>query len=109
LEAIDAAVARRYRMIIEELKAHGHHAGRGKAVAVALAARLAKTTCRAIAEHYGVGSSAVAATERRMADRPEVSAVVDTPRPCRAAAVWRARHALRIPSLLTRYKRDSVK
>jgi len=78
LEAIDAAVARRYRVKAEELKTHAHHAGPGKAVAVALAARLANATCRAIAEHYGVGSSAVAAIGRGMADRPEVLAVVET-------------------------------
>jgi len=51
LEAIDAAVARRYRVKAEELKTLGYHAGPGKAVA---------------------------AIGRRMADRPEVRAVVET-------------------------------
>jgi len=78
LEEIDAAVARRYDLEAAVLKSHGHHAGPGKAVAVALAARLANTTCRAIAEHYGVGSSAVAAIQRRLADRPEAVAAVET-------------------------------
>jgi len=44
LEAIDAAVARRYRVKAEELKTHAHHACPGKAVAVALAARLANSS-----------------------------------------------------------------
>ena len=78
LDEIDAAVARRYRVDPAELTTHGHHAGEGKAVAVALAVRLANTTCRAVAEHYGVGPSAVAAIQRRMADRPAVLAVVET-------------------------------
>jgi len=77
LEEIDAAVGRRYGLASADLRTHGHHAGPGKAVAVALAARLAKRTCRAIAEHYGVGSSAVAAIQRRLADRPEVMAAVE--------------------------------
>jgi len=72
IDQIDAAVARRYKVDPAVLKTHGRHAGPAKAVAVALAARLAGTTCRAIAEHYGIGSSAVAATERRLADRPEL-------------------------------------
>jgi REP element-mobilizing transposase RayT len=78
LEEIDAAVARRYGVEATVLKAHGHHAGPSKAVAVALAASLANTTCRAIAEHYGVGSSAVSAIQRRLADRPEVIAAVES-------------------------------
>ncbi len=47
-------------------------------IAVALAVRLAYVTRRAIAKHYGVGSSAVAAIQRRMAGRPEVMAVVES-------------------------------
>ena len=78
LEEIDAAVARRYGVEVTVLKAHGHHAGPSKAVAVALAASLANMTCRAIAEHYGVGSSAVSAIQRRLADRPEVIAAVES-------------------------------
>ena len=78
LEEIDAAVARRYGVEATVLKAHGHRAGPSKAVAVVLAAGLANTTCRAIAEHYGVGSSAVSAIQRRLADRPEVIAAVES-------------------------------
>jgi len=78
LEEIDAAVSRRYGVEAAALRTHGHHAGQGKTVAVALAARLANVTCRAIAEHYGVGSSAVAAIQRRVAGRPEVMAVVES-------------------------------
>ena len=41
LEEIDAAVAERYGIEPAVLKTHGHHAGPAKAVAVALASRLA--------------------------------------------------------------------
>jgi len=78
LSEIDAAVSRRYGIDPEVLQAHGHHAGPAKAVAVALASRLAEVTGRAIGLHYGIGSSAVRATNRRLADRPESLEVVQS-------------------------------
>ena len=66
LEAIDAAV-RGVTVDSAELKAHGHHACRARRSPLPWPAS-ANTTCRAIAEHYGVGFSAVAAIQRRMAD-----------------------------------------
>ena len=44
---------------------------------MALASRLVDVTGRAIGEHYGIGSSAVGAIHRRLADRPEILQVVD--------------------------------
>jgi hypothetical protein len=53
------------------LKSHGHHAGVAKAVAVALASRLANLSGHTIGQHYGISSSALGAIHRRLADRPE--------------------------------------
>ncbi len=78
LEEIDAAVARRYGLDPAVLKAHGRHAGPAKAVAVALASRLAEANGRAVGEHYGIGSSAIGAIHRRLADRPEALDVVES-------------------------------
>jgi hypothetical protein len=60
------------------LKAHGHHAGPAKAVAVALASRLTNASGRAIGQHYGIGSSAIGAIHRRLADRPEALEAVES-------------------------------
>ncbi len=78
LEEIDAAVARRYGLDPAVLRAHGRHAGPAKAVAVALASRLAEANGRAVGEHYGIGSSAIGAIHRRLADRPEALDVVES-------------------------------
>ncbi len=78
LEEIDAAVARRYGLDPAVLKAHGRHAGPAKAVAVALASRLAEANGRAVGEHYGIGSSAIGAIHRRLADRPEALDAVES-------------------------------
>ena len=77
-EEIDAAVARRYGLDSAVLRAHGRHAGPAKAVAVALASRLAEANGRAVGEHYGIGSSAIGAIHRRLADRPEALDVVES-------------------------------
>jgi hypothetical protein len=67
LEEIDVAVARRYRIDVGELQAHGHHAGEAKVVAVELACRLTGLTLRAIGGHYGeISSSAVCAIHRKV-------------------------------------------
>jgi hypothetical protein len=78
LEEIDAAVARRYGIDAAVLKTHGHHAGPAKAVAVALASRLADVKARVIGEHYGISSSAIVAIHRRLAARPKVVATVES-------------------------------
>ncbi len=78
LEAIDAAVARRYGVATAVLKTHGHHAGVAKAVAVALASRLANLSGRTIGQHYEIGSSAIGAIHRRLADRPEALKIVES-------------------------------
>lgn len=78
LEEIDGAVARRYDIDPAVLKTHGHHAGPAKAVAVALASRLANTSGRAIAQHYGIGSAAIGAIHRRLADRRDALDVVES-------------------------------
>jgi hypothetical protein len=70
LEEIDAAVARRYGVDPAVLKTHAHHAGPAKAVAVALASRLADVKGRVIGEHYGISSFAIVAIHRRLPDRP---------------------------------------
>ncbi len=49
-----------------------------KAVAVALASRLAEESGRAIGEHYGIGSSAIGAIHRRLADRRDALDVVES-------------------------------
>jgi REP element-mobilizing transposase RayT len=77
LAAIDAAVAKRYGVAQSLLSAHGHRSGAAKAVAVALASRLAEANGREIAQHYGIGSSALGAIHRRLATRPEVLEVVE--------------------------------
>ncbi len=78
LEEIDAAVARRYGVDAAVLKTHGHHAGVAKAVAVALASRLANLSGRTIGQHYAIGSSAIGAIHRRLADRPEALKIVES-------------------------------
>jgi putative transposase len=78
LDEIDAAVARHYRLDPKLLSAHGRRAGPAKAAAVELAARLADMTGRAIGEHYGIGATGVAATHRRLAQRPELLQIVET-------------------------------
>ena len=77
LEEIDAAVARRFGINPAVLKTHGHHAGRGKAVAVALASRLANLSGRMAGEHSGIGSAAIGAIHRRLADRPDALEIVE--------------------------------
>jgi hypothetical protein len=67
LEEIDAAVAKRYGVEVEDLQAHGHHAGEAKVVAVELACRLTGLTLRAVGGHYGrISSSAVCAIHRKV-------------------------------------------
>jgi hypothetical protein len=78
LSEIDAAVSTRYGIDPAVLKAHGRHAGPAKAVAVALASRLAEASGRAIGLHYGIGSAAVGAIQHRLADRPDALAVVES-------------------------------
>ena len=77
LAEIDAAVSRQYRIERDALAEHGRRAGPAKAVAVALAARLAEEGHRSIGEHYGIGPSAVGATLARLVDRPDVTQVVE--------------------------------
>ena len=69
VEEIAAAVARRYDIDPAVLKAHGHHAGPAKAAVVALASRLANLNGRMIGQHYGIGSAAIVAIHRWLADR----------------------------------------
>jgi len=45
--------------------------------AVALASRLADESGRAIGEHYGIGSAAIGAIHRRLADRRDTLDVVE--------------------------------
>ena len=78
LAAFDAAVSRRYGVEGRVLKTHGHHAGPAKAVAVALASRLADVSGRAIGLHYGIGSSAIGAIHRRLAGRADVLEAVES-------------------------------
>jgi hypothetical protein len=78
LEEIDAAVARRYGIDPAVLKTHGHHAGPAKAAAVALASRLANLSGRLIGQHYGIGSAAIGAIHRRLADRPDALGIVES-------------------------------
>jgi hypothetical protein len=77
LGEIDAAVSRHFGIDPGVLSSHGHHAGPAKAVAVAVASRLAEATAREIGLHYGIGSSAVRATDRRLAERPDALRVVE--------------------------------
>ena len=78
LAEIDAAVSRHYGINPGVLKSHGRHAGPAKAVAVAVASRLAEATGRAIGLRYGIGSAAVGAIRRRIADRPDLLEVVES-------------------------------
>ena len=78
LEEIDAAVARRYGVDPAVLKTHGHHAGPAKAAAVAVASRLANLSGRQIGQHYGIGSAAIGAIHRRLADRPDALKIVES-------------------------------
>jgi hypothetical protein len=59
------------------LKTHGRHAGVVKAVAVALASRLANLR-PGNREHYRIGSSAIGAIHRRLAERPEALEIVES-------------------------------
>jgi hypothetical protein len=56
------------------LNTHGHHAGPAKAVA----SRLANASDRAIGLHYGIGSSAIGAIHRRLADRADLLKAVES-------------------------------
>ena len=76
LEEIDAAVAHRYGVDSAVLRTHGHHAGPAKAVAVA--SRLANLRGRVIAQHYGIGSSAIGTIHRRLADRSDALEIVES-------------------------------
>jgi len=78
LAEIDAVVSRRYGIDPSVLAAHGRRAGPAKAVAVALASRVAETTERTIGLHYGIGSSAVRAIHRRLAERRDALEVVES-------------------------------
>jgi REP element-mobilizing transposase RayT len=78
LGEIDAAVARRFGIDPAVLSAHGHHAGPAKAVAVVLAARLAKVSGREIGQHYGIGSSAIGSIHRRIAKRADALETVES-------------------------------
>ncbi len=78
LEEIDAAVARRYGVDPAVLKTHGHHAGPAKAAAVALASRLVNLSGRLIGQHYGIGSAAIGAIHRRLANRPDALGIVES-------------------------------
>ena len=78
LEEIDAAVARRYGVDPAVLKTHGHHAGPAKAAAVAVASRLANLSGRLIGQHYGIGSAAIGAIHRRLADRRDALEIVES-------------------------------
>ena len=78
LEEIDAAVARRYGIDPAVLNTHGHHAGPAKAVAVAVASRLANLSGCRIGQHYGIGSSAIGAIHRRLADRPDALEIIES-------------------------------
>jgi hypothetical protein len=60
------------------LKTHGCHAGVAKAVAVAMASRLANRSGRTIGEHHRIGSSAIGAIHRRLAERPEALKIVES-------------------------------
>jgi hypothetical protein len=60
------------------LKTHGRHAGVAKAVAVALASRFVNLSGRAIGEHDRIGSSAIGAIHRRLAERPEALKIVES-------------------------------
>jgi hypothetical protein len=60
------------------LKTHGHRAGPAKAAAVALASQLANLSGRLIEQHYGIGSAAIGATHRRLADRPDALGIVES-------------------------------
>jgi len=76
LPEIDAAVSRPYRIEPSVLQADAYRADPAKAVAVALASRLAGTSEQAIGLHYGIGSSAVRAIRRRLAERRDALEVV---------------------------------
>jgi hypothetical protein len=60
------------------LETRGHHAGSAKAAAVALASRLANLSGRLIGQHYGIGSAAIGAIHRRLADRPDALGIVES-------------------------------
>jgi hypothetical protein len=77
LDDIDAAVVRQFKIEAGRLSKHGHRAGPSKTTAVELAVRLADLSGRAVGEHYGISSTAVGAIHRRVADRPEVLAVIE--------------------------------
>ena len=77
LDDIDGKVERHFKIDRARLSQHGHRAGAAKAVAVELAVRLADLSGRAVGEHFGISSTGVGAVHRRMADRPEVLAIVD--------------------------------
>lgn len=78
LDEIDKAVARHYRIDRTMLSAHGHRAGPAKAVAVALASRLAGMSGRSVGQHYGIGAAAVGAIHHRLTGRSEVLEVVES-------------------------------
>ena len=75
---LQLTVSRHFGVDPGVLSSHGHHAGPAKAVAVIVASRLAEATGRQIGLHYGIGSSAVRAIHRRLAERPEALKVVES-------------------------------
>jgi ApbE superfamily uncharacterized protein (UPF0280 family) len=75
---LQLTVSRHFGIDPGVLSSHGHHAGPAKAVAVAVASRLAEASARQIGLHYGIGSSAVRAIHRRLAERPDALKVVES-------------------------------
>ena len=73
-----SSCARRYGVDPAVLETRGHHAGSAKAAAVALASRLANLSGRLIGQHYGIGSAAIGAIHRRLADRPDALGIVES-------------------------------
>ena len=45
---------------------------------MALASRLANLSGRLIGQHYGIGSAAIGAIHRRLADRPDALGIVES-------------------------------
>jgi hypothetical protein len=75
IRRIDRLVAAHFGVEAADLKAHGHHSGPAKAIAIELACRLTGWTHRAIGQYYGgISGAAVSVARRRIHESPTVQA-----------------------------------
>ena len=65
IETVEAAVAKEFRVPIEDLHAHGHCAGKAKGIALELCCQLTGKSQREIGNHFGYSHDSSVSRQRR--------------------------------------------